>query len=109
MWEDQGGNILDYSYFLINEARNNEEYIIECENVNKRKIIEFSSLWILSIVILIVLRFSLNNFYDKLTNLLLYKILIFGFYIVILLSLIVMINKITSNVLKGEPTDVTKK
>ena len=109
LWQDQGGDIIDYSYFLINEAKNNEEYLIACERINKRKIIEFSSLWILSLTILIILRFSLYQFYNKISSQLFFKIAIIGFYVIILLSLLILVNKMTEMKLKGNCEYVTKK
>ena len=63
LWSEQGGNIIDMSSHLINEARLTEEYIIECQRMNKKHILEFAILWVISLSIMMVLRFALAQFY----------------------------------------------
>ncbi len=98
---EQGGDIFKIAHFLIDESRRKEDYLIKSENITKRKIIELSSLWLFTLLIIFVLRFSLNSFYSIITRNLLFQISIVGVFLLLLLSLHLFLTKIMNNTFKG--------
>ena len=101
IYQEQGGDILALSTYLISESRQHEDYLLSLESIFKRKVVEFASLWIFTLVILIILRFSLNQFYPLISVLLFFQISIAALFLVILLSIHLMINKYVYNELRG--------
>ena len=68
LYQEEGGNLLDISSPLLNEAASNEEKTNALETQEKKSIIQFASLWFLSTLILCFLRFGLSGFYDSLSK-----------------------------------------
>ena len=101
IWIEQGGDIFKISHYLIEEARREEDYLIKCENISKRKVIEFSMLWTFTLLIILVLRFSLNTFYSLITKNLLFQIAIVLLFVLLLLSIHVLVTKITTSQIRG--------
>ena len=95
LWEEEGGNILDMSTHLINECRLVEEYINECSSISKKKIGEFSILWTFSLIILVVLRFSLSTFYTMLTKQMFFQVSIIGIFAFLLVSIHIFLSKVS--------------
>ena len=98
---EQGGDILNISYYLIEESRRNEDYLIKCEGISKRKIIEISMLWSFTLLIVLILRFSLNSFYYQITNLLLFQVAIVALFLLLLVSIHLIIMKVGKIEIKG--------
>ena len=98
---EQGGDILTLSYYLIEESRRNEDYLIKCENISRRKIVEFSLLWIFTLLIIIILRFSLNTFYHQITNLLLFQFAIVLLFMLLVASIHLLILKVSNTEIRG--------
>ena len=98
---EQGGDILIISYYLNEESRRNEDYLIKTEEISKRKIIEFSMLWFFTLLIIIILRFTLNSFYHQITNYLLFQVAIVSLFMLLILSIHLLIMRITNNDIKG--------
>ena len=101
LWEDQGGDIIEMSKYLTSEIRNNEEYIGKCEVLAKRKYFEIGLLWILSLAILVFLRFALKDFYLKIKHQLLFVISVTAIMLFILFSIYLLIKKGTLLAIKG--------
>ena len=68
LFQEEGGDLLEMSSTLLTEATKNEEKQNAMEGLEKKSIIQFSSMWFLSTLILAFLRFGLANFYDTLTT-----------------------------------------
>ena len=98
---DEGGDILKMSNYLINQSRITEEYIIKASQMNKRKIFEFITLWIFSLIILIVLRFALSQFYSFLVKQIFYQIGVGVIFLFILFSIHILTIKINELDLRG--------
>ena len=49
LYEEQGGNILQMAALLTEKSRYQEQYLNNTVGVAKRKIIEFSTLWLFSL------------------------------------------------------------
>ena len=87
LYTDRGGNILDMSKFLLTELRNEQDYNHEYYSLGKRKIFDFSILWFFSLIVLVVLRFALSQYYSMIANQLFYKIMVVFLFIFILISI----------------------
>ena len=101
LWEENGGDIIRMSKYLIAETRFNEEYISKIETMSAHKYVEIGVLWGFCALIVVVLRFSLKEFYDKIKNQLIYVIAILVLFAFILFSIYLLIHKATSLKLKG--------
>ena len=101
IYEEQGGDILKMSHYLLNELRLVEEYLSESEIITKKKLIEFIILWILTIGIMVFLRFVLSYFFDMITKHIFYPIGIGVICLFCLLSIHLAITRITKIEIKG--------
>lgn len=82
-----GGDIIGISQLLIFDSRKIETSLDNFLMVSKRKFIEFSILWGITIGILIILQFSLSMFYESILSMNFYAPLIFIFFIIFLIFL----------------------
>jgi len=101
LWQEEGGDILKMSNYLLNEIRQEEEYVTQISSLAKRKYIESVSLWSVCLLILVLLKFSLSNFYLKIQSQKLFLLslaLLSGF---ILFSIYVLVLRGTKIQLKG--------
>lgn len=101
LWQEEGGDILKMSNYLLNEIRQEEEYVTQISSLAKRKYIESVSLWSVCLLILVLLKFSLSNFYIKIQSQKLFLLslaLLSGF---ILFSIYVLVLRGTKIQLKG--------
>lgn len=101
LYEDRGGNILDMAQHLISETQNQNEYIIKCESLSFKKWVEFTILWFLSLAILVILRFALNQFFDLIAKQLLFKVSIGVIFLLVLVSIEVLTRKSFNIEVKG--------
>ena len=82
-----GGDILNISQMLIFDSRRLESTLDDFKIVAKRKLIEFATLWGITIIILVVVQLSLSMFYDTILEMSFYSGAIFGFFVVFLVFL----------------------
>lgn len=101
VWIEQGGDIFKIAHYLISEARRKEEYFIKLENITKHKIVELSTLWIFTLLIILVLRFTLNSFYQLITKNLLFQITIVGIFFLLVTSLHFFLTKVITHTTGG--------
>lgn len=101
LWQEQGGSILSMSTQLLEEGRKSEEYLRYCHDLHLTKTIEFSMLWVFSLVILIVMRVSLNQFFSQIIDKLVYQIGLVVFFLFFLISIEILVRKVTSKEVKG--------
>lgn len=101
IWEDEGGDILQMSKYLINEISNNEEYITKSDSIASHKYVEIGILWAFCLVIIVILRFALNDFYASIKSQLLYMISIVIVFVFILVNIYLLIKKGTELEIKG--------
>ena len=101
LWNEQGGDILAMSQYLMNQVRLKEEYILWCESSHRSKLIEFSVLWAIALMILAALRFALSQFFGYIVKTLFYQIAVVVIFLFVIVSIYVMTNRITSIVLEG--------
>ena len=101
LYEEQGGNILQMASLLTEKSRYQEQYLNNTVGVAKRKIIEFSTLWLFSLAILIVLKFVLGQFYNQIFTQFIFQILIGLLFMFIVVSIHLLVVRITKIEIKG--------
>ena len=101
LWNEEGGDILKMSQYLINQARLKEQYLITCESIHRQKTIEFVILWAISLAILGALRFALSQFFDRVCKTIFYQIAVVVVILFALVSIYVLILRISYLDLEG--------
>ena len=105
LWNEQGGDILDMSRFLIDQVRLKEQYLISCQTIHKNKTIEFVVLWSITLFILGALRFSLSQFFSYISDTMFYQVAIVIVMVFVLVSIYILIKRITNLHLEGWKDD----
>lgn len=93
LWEEDGGDIFQMSKYLLGEIRNNEEYISKTDSMAAHKYVEVGVLWGFCMLIVIILRFSLADFYSKIKTQLLYIIALSVLFLFVLFTIYLLIYK----------------
>ena len=101
LWQEQGGDILTMSSHLLEEGRKSEEHLRYCHDLYITKTVEFIVLWIFAFLILIVMRISLNQLFQYIINKIVYQIGLGLFFLFFLVSVDVLVRKITKKEIKG--------
>ena len=101
IYQEQGGEIFDLSRYLSTELRRSEDYLIKSESIIKRKIIDFAVLWFFTLLIVIILKYALNQFYDLISNLVFFKISVVALMVIVILSIHVLISKVVKIEIRG--------
>lgn len=87
LYQDQGGNILTMSDNLIKECTRTEKTLSETLSISHRHLKEFITLWVMSLAILIFMRFSLKDFYMTMLKSSLFSGMLFVFFIICIISI----------------------
>ena len=101
IYEEQGGNILEMSHYLLEETRFIEEYISSSKSIAKKKMVEFAILWLLTLGIMVFMRFALSQFFDVIAKQIFYPIGILFICLFCLLSIHIAICKMTKLQIRG--------
>ena len=101
LFNEEGGDIIKMSSNLLNQIRESEEYIINAERMNKSVLIEFTLLWTLSLAILAILKFTLDDFFTYIVKTSFYQIGVVCILSFALISIHVAIIKVTDMQIKG--------
>ena len=101
LWNEQGGDIIKMSHYLIEQARLKEEYLITCQRLNKSKTVEFVVLWGITLAILTALRFALSQFFTRIAQTIFYQVAVVVTLLFALVSIYLLIAKITNIDLEG--------
>ena len=83
---EEGGDLLEMSSQLLNEVTSNEEKHNSLETIRKKSLVQYGSLWFLSTIVLVFLRFGLSNFYDSLTKNIPYLITSIAYFLIAIVS-----------------------
>ena len=78
----QGGDIIKISQLLLFDTRKMNSLLDDYNVITKRKLIEFASMWGLTMIILVVIQLSMSMFYETILKMSFYPIAIFCFFIV---------------------------
>ena len=101
LWNEEGGDILKMSRYLIDQARLKEEYLLTCQSIHKTKTIEFVILWSIALSILAVLRFALSQFFSYILHTIIYQTAIVIIMLFALFSVYLLVRRVTNLELEG--------
>ena len=101
LWNEEGGNIIEMSQYLINQVRLKEQYILTCETIHKQKATEFIVLWAVSLSILAALRFALSTFFERIRHTVIYQIAVVVIVLFVLFSTYILTQRICRLDLEG--------
>ena len=101
VFNDEGGNVIQMSRYLLNQIREDEEYIVNAERMNKKALVEFVILWILALCILVILKYSLNDFFNHIVKNAFYQVSVVSILFFVLVSSHIAVRKITNLKIKG--------
>ena len=105
LWNEEGGDILKMSEYLINQARLKEQYLLNSETIHRQKTIEFVVLWSISLAILGILRFALSQFFNKISGSLFYQISVSTIVLFALFSIYILVMRVSNFDLEGWKDD----
>lgn len=105
LYEDQGGNILNMSGELISETTRIERSLSESLSESNRHLGQFLLLWILSLGVLIFIRFSISSFYLTMLKSPLFVGFLLVFFVLILVSIHLFITRYSSIVVKEDQVE----
>lgn len=101
LWNEEGGDILKMSQYLVNQARLKEQYLLTCETIHRQKTIEFVTLWSISLAILAILRFTLSQFFYHISGSLFYQISVVVIILFALFSVYILLLRVSKFELEG--------
>lgn len=101
LWNEEGGDILEMSQYLINQVRLKEQYLITCETIHRQKTIEFVVLWTISLAILAALRFALSQFFERIRQTIFYQVAVTVIILFVLVSIYILVMRISKLDLEG--------
>lgn len=101
IYQEQGGDVLAMSSYLLNEIKDAEEYISTSISLGKKKLTEFAILWLLTLGIMVFLRFSLSQFFVTISKHLFYPIGILVISMFCLITIHFAIMKFTKLKIRG--------
>ena len=101
LYQEQGGDILSMSNHLLEEGRRSEEHLRFCHDLHLTRTIEFTVLWIFALIILVVMRVSLNQFFVHIMSKVLYQAGLSIFFFFFLVSIDILVRKLTKKEIRG--------
>ena len=101
LYNEQGGDIIKMSHHLIEQVRLKEEYLLACQSINKSKSVEFIILWAIALMILTALRFSLSQFFARVSQTIFYQVAVVVTMLFALVSIYILFKRITNLNLEG--------
>ena len=101
LWNEEGGDILKMSQYLINQVRLKEQYLITCETIHRQKTIEFVVLWAISLAILAALRFALSQFFERIRQTIFYQVAVAVIMLFVLASIYILVMRVCRLDLEG--------
>lgn len=102
IYQNQGGSIIQISDSLLKESNRIERSLRETINISSKKIIEFVLLWIITLGILIFMRFGLAQFYSKMINNVYFLIMLSLFFLFLLGSIVLFSYRFVSFSIKED-------
>ena len=89
LYQDQGGDILLLSNHLLEEVNRVEEASRQKEKVGIRSAFQYILLWLMSLAILVFLRYGLGMFFDSIKDTPVYLISVAIFFLFMLVSILI--------------------
>ena len=100
LYQDQGGNILNIADNLLRECTRTEKTLTDTLAIGTKHLTEFVILWVMSLAILLFMRFSLKDFYISMMSNPLIPALIFVFFFICILSINLFVGAFTNLTIK---------
>ena len=98
--QDQGGNILNMADNLLRECTRTEKSLSDSLSIGNKHLKEFIILWLMSIGILLFMRFSLKDFYGSMLKNNIIGMMLFVFFLICIVSINLFVNAYTSLAVK---------
>lgn len=92
---EQGGDVLSLSSELLAELTRIEETELSVISTNRKNVVEFISLWAMSLAIVLFMRFGLSTFYGYLKGSTTYLVALLSFFFLLGISLAVYFSNYT--------------
>ena len=105
LWNEQGGDILKMSRYLVEQVRLKEEYLITCQTISKTKTTEFVVLWAIALAVLAALRFALSQFFSYISKTIFYQVAVVVTLLFVLFSIYLLLMRINKLSLEGWKDD----
>ena len=102
LYQDQGGNILNMSDELISESTRIEKSVSESLSESNKYLGQFLLLWIMSVGVLMFIRFSISSFYLTMAKSTVFAGFLLVFFALILFSIHLFILRYSSIVVKED-------
>ena len=105
IYQDQGGNILNMADNLLRECTRTEKTLTDTLAIGYKHLTEFIILWLMSLGILVFMKFSIKDFYDIMITNQIVVPLLFGFFVIAIFSTNLFVNAFTNLTIKEEPKE----
>lgn len=105
LYQDQGGNILSMSDELISESTRIEKSVSESLAESNRYLGQFLLLWMMSIAVLLFIRFSISSFYITMAKSPIFIGFLLVFFVLVLFSIHLFIVRYSSIVVKEDQVE----
>ena len=105
LYQDQGGNILNMSDELISESTRIEKSLSESLTESNRYLGQFLLLWMMSVSVLLFIRFSISSFYVSMSKSPIFVGFLLAFFVLILFSIHLFIVRFSSIVVKEDQVE----
>lgn len=96
LYEEEGGDILDVASPLLRESAAIEEERISHQKNVLKAVFQFSTLWLMSLLVMGILRFSLSTFYDILKGNAIFIALITFYFLLAIVSFVIFASGVTN-------------
>ena len=103
LYQDQGGNILNMADNLLRECTRTEKTLSDTRSIGYKHLTEFLILWLMSFVILLFMRFSIQDFYLMMLKNQFIGPMIFMFFLICVVSINLFVNAFTNLTIKEVP------
>ena len=102
LYLDQGGNILDMANSLVAESTRIEDSVNKASKAVTKNVLEFVILWVISVGVLLFMRFGISQFYVSMLKSPLFLGMLVIYFLLILLSIHFLISKATELFIKED-------
>lgn len=97
LYVENGGDILKIASAMLRENTLEEENLLLEEKDEKKALIEFSSLWGMSALVMGILRFGLSNFYEDLVGNIGFLLMSLSYFLLAIISFFMFAKSICGN------------
>ena len=101
LYDEKGGKILEISSHLLEEVKNQNEYVLSCASLSKKKFMEIATLWLISLAVLVAIRFALSSYFTAISSNYIYQLMVLALFAFVLFSIELLSRRCFSLNLKG--------